>query len=121
MRPPPLWTANLSANLLAVLFDSLVKGTRYLPLSIDSRAGAIANARHPIARYVTPPSMAQGRIANPGCIAPHRDAALLDPTDTMPASVQAQGCEAVVRETCGGTARATAHTPRKRYPPTKTT
>jgi hypothetical protein len=98
--------------------DSPVKSARYLLLNVDCRIEAIAKVRNQIARYVTTPSTAQGDIANPGRIALQRDAARLDPADTMPASVQAQGCEVVVRETRGGTARATTHMPRKPYPPT---
>lgn len=88
-----------------VLPDSFVKSTRYLLLNVDSRVVATA----------------QRRIANPGHLALQREAVVLDPTDTMPASVQAQGCEVVVRETCGGTARATTHMTRKRHPPTNST
>lgn len=73
-----------------------------------------------IARYVTPPlSTVQVRIADLGRIALERLAALLDPTDTTPASVQTLGCEVVIRETCGGSA-STAKTPGKRRRPPNT-
>ncbi len=72
-----------------------------------------------IARYVTPPlSTVQVRIADLGRIALDRLAALLDPADTTPASVQTLGCDIVVRETCGGSAKAS--TPSKRRRPQNT-
>jgi LacI family transcriptional regulator len=73
-----------------------------------------------IARYVTPPlSTVQVRIADLGRIALERLAALLDPADTTPASVQTLGCDIVVRETCGANASATPP-PRKRKRPPST-
>ena len=72
-----------------------------------------------IARYVTPPlSTVQVRIADLGRIALERLAALLNPADTAPASVQTLGCEIVIRETCGGSASATAPRKRRRTPNT---
>ncbi len=72
-----------------------------------------------IARYVTPPlSTVQVRIADLGRIALERLAALLDPADTTPASVQTLGCEIVIRETCGASAGATAPRKRRRTPNT---
>jgi LacI family transcriptional regulator len=69
-----------------------------------------------IARYVTPPlSTVQVRIADLGRIALERLAALLNPSDKTPASVDTLGCDIVIRESCGGKARAAAapRTPRK--------
>lgn len=62
-----------------------------------------------IARYVTPPlSTVQVRIADLGRMALERLAALLDPADTTPASVQTLGCDVVIRDSCGGKPGATA-------------
>ena len=56
-----------------------------------------------IARYVTPPlSTVQVRIADLGRLALERLAALLNPTDKTPASVETLGCDIVIRESCGG-------------------
>lgn len=66
-----------------------------------------------IARYVNPPlSTVQVRIADLGRLALERLAALLDPADKTPASVQTLGCDIVIRESCGGKAGASP-APRK--------
>jgi LacI family transcriptional regulator len=71
-----------------------------------------------IARYVTPPlSTVQVRIADLGRIALERLAALLNPTDKTPASVETLGCDIVIRQSCGG--KAGAETPRKPRKPSR--
>lgn len=58
-----------------------------------------------IARYVTPPlSTVQVRIADLGRIALERLAALLNPADDTPASVETLGCDIVIRQSCGSKA-----------------
>ncbi|HUB91823.1 MAG TPA: LacI family DNA-binding transcriptional regulator [Dyella sp.] len=66
-----------------------------------------------IARYVTPPlSTVQVRIADLGRMALERLAALLNPADKTPASVDTLGCDIVIRESCGAK-NGVAATPRK--------
>ncbi|GGA28225.1 LacI family transcriptional regulator [Dyella nitratireducens] len=66
-----------------------------------------------IARYVTPPlSTVQVRIADLGRIALERLAAMLNPADKTPASVETLGCDIVIRKSCGAKADAPA-APRK--------
>jgi LacI family transcriptional regulator len=71
-----------------------------------------------IARYVTPPlSTVQVRIADLGRIALERLAALINPSDDTPVSVQTLGCDVVVRHTSGGTTEKALPQKRRRSPP----
>lgn len=71
-----------------------------------------------IARYVTPPlSTVQVRIADLGRLALERLAALLNPTDKTPASVETLGCDIVIRESCGKKAGVTVAPTKPRRSP----
>jgi LacI family transcriptional regulator len=71
-----------------------------------------------ISRYLTPPlSTVQVRIADLGRLALERLAALLDPADKTPTSVETLGCDIVIRESCGAKAREAAAPRKARKPP----
>ena len=71
-----------------------------------------------ISRYLTPPlSTVQVRIADLGRLALERLAALLDPADKTPASVETLGCDIVIRESCGAKMREAAAPRKTRKPP----
>ena len=70
-----------------------------------------------ISRYLTPPlTTVQVRIADLGRIALDRLAALLDPNDHTPVSVETLGCDIVIRDSCGAKANK-AKAPRKARKP----